>query len=93
MLDGTPVVGSHDNNRNIRPYNLPDLSRRLDSVHLRHLPVDQYHIVIGAPAPAFSDSVHGLAPAVHPFRLDSHLMKRHDGALTDSHIVIHDQRL
>ena len=31
--------------------------------------------------------------AVHPLGGHSDFLKRHDSALTDSHIIIHDQRL
>ena len=93
MLNGTPVIGRHNNDRDIRPHNPANLSRRLDPVHLRHLPVNEDHIIIGPTGPALPDSVDGLASAVHPFRLDSHLMKRHNGALADGHVIIHDQRL
>ena len=51
VFDGHPVISRHNDDRDLRPHNTSDTPGGLQTVHLRHLPVNEYHIVISALGP------------------------------------------
>ena len=91
MLNGNPVIGSHDDDGHLRPHNAAYSSGCLNPIHSRHFPVNQYHVKIPAFIPELLYPVDCLASAVHPLCLDSHFVKSHNRALAHSHIIIHHQ--
>ena len=64
MLNGTPVICRHYDDRHLRSHNAADTPGCLDTIHLRHFPVNQYHIKIFSVIPQIPDPVHRFKPAV-----------------------------
>ena len=89
MFDKGPVIGRHDNDCHLRAYNTPDSPCGFNSIHIRHFPVNQNHIIVFSLIPKSSHLFNGFPPAVYPLCFYSHFTQCDNRAFTDSHIIVY----
>ena len=86
-----PIIGSKDNDRCMVAYDLSYLSGGFYPVHFRHLPVDQYQIVIFPSSMLYSDHLHGFPAGCDRFTLYTDLFHNNTCMLAGDRIVINDK--
>ena len=91
FFDFCIIIGRQNNDRNIRSYLLAYLPCCFNSIHSRHLPVNNIYKIIIAILMTFHCTLYCLFSWQYPLSVDSNLIKNSHCSFTAYLIIIHNQ--
>ena len=91
FFDLAEIKGSQDDDRDIFSYPFPDFSGGCNTVHFRHLPVQDHRKIVTVGLMTRIAALHSFLTGQDPFARYADLLKGRNGAFAAGLVIVHDQ--